>query len=71
MIACWMLTCNTIADTGLSWGIYFTAYNNAKLRWQRMRGEELLPAPLHLLSAAEAGVEVGTYAGAAPAEGPS
>ena len=43
------------ARAGLSWGIYFTAYNNAKMRWQRLRGEDSLPAPLHLLSAAEAG----------------
>ena len=52
----------TPAAPGLSWGIYFTAYNNAKLRWQRLRGEESLPAPLHLLSAAEAGCEVGASA---------
>ena len=46
------------AAAGLSWGIYFTAYNAAKQRWQRLRGEESLPAPLHLLSAAEAGCVV-------------
>ncbi len=40
---------------GLSWGIYFTAYNNAKMRWQGLRNEASLSAPLHLLSAAEAG----------------
>jgi hypothetical protein len=43
------------ACAGLSWGIYFTAYNNAKIRWQGLRNESSLPAPLHLLSAAEAG----------------
>ena len=43
------------ACAGLSWGIYFTAYNNAKIRWQGIRNESTLPAPLHLLSAAEAG----------------
>ncbi|CAL5218643.1 g345 [Coccomyxa viridis] len=44
-----------LLGAGLSWGIYFTAYNNAKMRWQSARGESTLPAPLHLLSAAEAG----------------
>jgi hypothetical protein len=43
------------ACAGLSWGMYFTAYNNAKIRWQGLRHESSLPAPLHLLSAAEAG----------------
>jgi hypothetical protein len=46
------------AFPGLSWGIYFTAYNNAKMRWQGLRNEASLPAPLHLLSAAEAGCMV-------------
>ena len=39
---------------GLSWGIYFAAYDNAKARWQTSPGQALA-APLHLLSAAEAG----------------
>ena len=43
------------ACAGLSWGIYFTAYNNAKVRWQGLRNQATLPAQLHLLSAAEAG----------------
>ena len=40
--------------SGLSWGIYFAAYDNAKARWQTSPGQALA-APLHLLSAAEAG----------------
>ncbi|EIE25905.1 mitochondrial carrier [Coccomyxa subellipsoidea C-169] len=44
-----------LLGAGLSWGIYFTAYNNAKMRWQGLRNEASLSAPLHLLSAAEAG----------------
>ena len=40
---------------GLSWGIYFMAYNSAKRRWQRRRKVAHLPPQLHLLSAAEAG----------------
>ncbi|CAL8470130.1 g9672 [Coccomyxa elongata] len=47
-----------LLGAGLSWGIYFTAYNNAKMRWQGLRNEAVLPAPLHLLSAAEAGCMV-------------
>ena len=50
------------ACAGLSWGIYFTAYNNAKMRWQSARSESTLPAPLHLLSAAEAGCIVSSSA---------
>ena len=50
-------SCQTVsaACAGLSWGIYFTAYNNAKVRWQGLRNQATLPAQLHLLSAAEAG----------------
>jgi hypothetical protein len=51
-----------LCHEGLSWGIYFTAYNNAKQRWQMSRNETSLPAPLNLLSAAEAGCVVGTFA---------
>ena len=44
-----------MACAGLSWGIYFMAYNSAKQRWQRRRKVAYLPPQLHLLSAAEAG----------------
>ncbi|CAK0772832.1 hypothetical protein CVIRNUC_004004 [Coccomyxa viridis] len=44
-----------LLGAGLSWGVYFTAYNNAKVRWQGLRNQATLPAQLHLLSAAEAG----------------
>ena len=47
-----------LLGAGLSWGIYFAAYDNAKARWQTAPGQAL-PAPLHLLSAAEAGCLVG------------
>lgn len=45
----------TPVHAGLSWGIYFMAYNSAKQRWQRRRKVAHLPPQLHLLSAAEAG----------------
>ena len=56
LVISYTCACNACCTyAGLSWGIYFTAYNNAKMRWQSARGESTLPAPLHLLSAAEAG----------------
>lgn len=46
-----------LLGAGLSWSLYFAAYDNAKARWQTAPGQAL-PAPLHLLSAAEAGALV-------------
>lgn len=43
---------------GLSWSLYFTAYNQAKKRYQGLLDTQRLSAPLHLASAAEAGVLV-------------
>ena len=40
---------------GVSWGIYFSAYNRAKERYQKSSGQTKLAPQLHLLSAAEAG----------------
>ena len=42
-------------SAGLSWGIYFFAYNRAKERYQRLLQQSKLSPQLHLLSAAEAG----------------
>eukprot|EP00884_Botryococcus_braunii_P010077 jgi/Botrbrau1/19070/Bobra.0785s0001.1 len=44
-----------LLGAGLSWGIYFAAYNSAKKRWQRWQQTSQLPPHLHLLSATEAG----------------
>ena len=43
---------------GIAWGTYFTSYNNAKQRWQRLGGSEQLTPVQHLLSAAEGGAVV-------------
>ena len=47
---------------GLSWSLYFTAYNRAKQRYQGLYDTQRLAAPLHLASAAEAGVLVSSWA---------
>ncbi|KAK9808587.1 hypothetical protein WJX72_000133 [[Myrmecia] bisecta] len=47
-----------LLGAGLSWGIYFAAYNQAKQRYQKWLNQPRLSAPLHLLSAAEAGALV-------------
>ena len=44
--------------SGVAWGLYFFSYNRAKDRHQRRTGQDRLPPPLHLASAAEAGVVV-------------
>ncbi|KAL3144844.1 hypothetical protein ABBQ38_001950 [Trebouxia sp. C0009 RCD-2024] len=44
-----------LLGAGLSWGIYFSAYNRAKERYQKSSGQTKLAPQLHLLSAAEAG----------------
>ncbi len=43
------------SSAGLSWGLYFSAYNRAKERYQKSSGQTKLAPQLHLLSAAEAG----------------
>lgn len=40
---------------GVSWGLYFFAYNRAKERYQGVLEQSKLSPQLHLLSAAEAG----------------
>lgn len=45
---------------GVSWGLYFMAYNQAKQRWQRNGSTEQLSPVQHLLSAAEGGAVVRT-----------
>ena len=60
----WTLTYSQQA-TGLSWGIYFFAYNRAKERYQRMLQQTKLSPQLHLLSAAEAGSLVSRVGGCA------
>jgi hypothetical protein len=52
---------------GLSWGIYFFAYNRAKERYQRLLQQTKLSPQLHLLSAAEAG----TLVSGSPSPSPS
>ncbi|KAL0028967.1 hypothetical protein WJX77_008705 [Trebouxia sp. C0004] len=44
-----------LLGAGLSWGLYFSAYNRAKERYQKSSGQTKLAPQLHLLSAAEAG----------------
>jgi hypothetical protein len=51
-LSCGVCACS---GAGLSWGIYFTAYNSAKRRWQKRKNTVNLPPHLHLLSATEAG----------------
>lgn len=41
--------------SGLSWGIYFFAYNRAKERYQRWYDTKHLAPQYHLSAAAEAG----------------
>lgn len=43
---------------GVSWGLYFTAYNQSKQRWQRLGGDDNLSPVQHLLAAAEGGAFV-------------
>ena len=45
-------------NAGISWGLYFTAYNQSKKRWQRWGGRESLTPGEHLLAAAEGGAVV-------------
>lgn len=41
---------------GVSWGLYFFFYNNAKSRWMsRMEQDNLFSAPINLISGLEAG----------------
>jgi solute carrier family 25 folate transporter 32 len=47
-----------VVGSTVSWGVYFTCYNNAKARYRRARDLEHLPSHLHLASAAEAGLVV-------------
>lgn len=58
LLHCLVKQCVTC--TGLSWSLYFTAYNRAKQRYQGLLDTHRLSAPLHLASAAEAGVLVST-----------
>lgn len=51
---------------GVSWGLYFAAYNQAKQRWQRMGGEDQLSPVQHLLAAAEGGAVVCSQIGDDP-----
>lgn len=44
-----------LLGAGVSWGIYFSAYNRAKERYQRRTGQVKLAPQLHLASASEAG----------------
>ena len=55
------LTNVEIPCAGLSWSLYFTAYNQAKQRYQGLLDTQRLSAPLHLASAAEAGVLVSPW----------
>jgi len=47
-----------VVGSTVSWGVYFTCYNNAKARYRRAHDLEHLPSHLHLASAAEAGLVV-------------
>ena len=47
-----------VVGSTVSWGVYFTCYNNAKARYRREHDLEHLPSHLHLASAAEAGLVV-------------
>lgn len=47
-----------VVGSTVSWGVYFTCYNNAKARYRRVHDLEHLPSHLHLASAAEAGLVV-------------
>ena len=47
---------------GVSWGIYFAAYNRAKARYQRRSGAAKLGPQMHLAAAAEAGALVSVCA---------
>lgn len=49
------------SSAGLSWGLYFSAYNRAKERYQKSSGQTKLAPQLHLLSAAEAGCLVSPF----------
>lgn len=44
--------------TGISWGLYFTAYSHAKQRWQHWKEGAPLTPVQHLLAAAEGGAVV-------------
>lgn len=48
----------SVWTAGVSWGLYFAAYNQAKVRWQRMGGQDELSPVQHLLAAAEGGAVV-------------
>lgn len=50
-------------NSGVSWGLYFAAYNNAKQRWQGFGGANQLTPVQHLLAAAEGGAVVSTNIG--------
>ena len=54
---------------GVSWGIYFAAYNRAKARYQRRSGAAKLGPQMHLAAAAEAGALVSVYASPQPLPG--
>jgi len=47
-----------LIGAGVSWGLYFAAYNQAKVRWQRVGGHGQLSPVQHLLAAAEGGAVV-------------
>ena len=51
----WVCKQHAWSSAGLSWGLYFSAYNRAKERYQKSSGQTKLAPQLHLLSAAEAG----------------
>lgn len=51
----WLCKQRPWSSAGLSWGLYFSAYNRAKERYQKSSGQTKLAPQLHLLSAAEAG----------------
>lgn len=44
-----------VLGSGLSWSLYFCAYNNAKRRHKKRLTMDVLPAAYHLISAVEAG----------------
>lgn len=51
----------TINLAGISWGLYFFFYNNAKSRWTSMLQQDELSAPLNLVSGMEAGSLVSAF----------
>jgi hypothetical protein len=52
----------TSCGAGASWGVFFSAYNRARARYQRRTGSAQLSPAVNLAAAAEAGALVGKKA---------